>query len=74
MNAHAKAAIAPLYPAPMHFQASVVLQHALADIEAEFIRRRSSLLNEAADKADAIRADYAALPDAEFVAKYGATA
>lgn len=74
MNAQAKAALAPLYPAPIEFQASIVLQHALADNEAEFVRRRAELVCEATDRADGIHADYMALSGDEFVAKYGAKA
>ena len=74
MNAHAREALAPLYPAPIEYQASIVLQHALADNEAEFVRRRAELVREATDAADAIHADYMALTSDEFVAKYGARA
>lgn len=74
MNATSKSVLAPLYPAPIEFQASVVLQHALADNEAEFVRRRAELVREATDRADAIHADYMALSGDEFVAKYGARA
>ena len=74
MNAQARAVLEPLYPAPIAYQASVVLLHALADNEADFIRRRAALVNEATERANAIHADYMALPDAEFVAKYGARA
>ena len=74
MNAQSKAVLAPLYPAPMAYQASVALQHALADNEAEFVRRRAELVREATERADAIHADYMALSDDAFVAKYGARA
>jgi hypothetical protein len=74
MNAHAREALAPLYPAPIEYQASVVLQHALADNEADFVRRRAELVNEATERANAIHADYMALPAAGFVTKYGARA
>lgn len=70
MNAQAREVLAPLYPAPLDYQASVVLQQRLADIEASFTRRRAELLSEHVEQAEVVRADHAAMTPADFIGKY----